>query len=63
MEKKISEKKLRNSYLLHSPKNSLSNKRCLLKSELREKIIKAVELIFFKKKIIIYKCIKMQLIK
>ena len=40
MEKKISEKKLRNSYLLHSPKNSLSNKRYLLKSELREKIIK-----------------------
>ena len=40
MEKKISEKKLRNTFILNSPKNSLSNKRYLMKSDLREKKVK-----------------------
>ena len=38
MEKKTSEKKLKNNYILNSPKN-VQTKRLMLKSDLREKII------------------------
>ena len=38
MNKKISEKNLKNSCCLKSPKNSLKNKKFLMKSDLREKI-------------------------
>ena len=37
MEKKISEKNLKNTYILNSPNNSLSKKKYLMKSDLRVK--------------------------